>query len=97
LVLRYYIDNDKSIKQEGLTVNCKSILIVGLQFRIFTHIPQLFFTKDDKNPEEFSFKPKDGPILFKIFVQEVGTWKVVSLSLFPSIIPRRGVRKGGSG
>ena len=70
---RYYIDKDTSIKQEGLTVSCHSILIVGLQFRFLRRIPQLIFDEEDPVDDHlyFDMKPKRKTYLFKFFVPQV--------------------------
>lgn len=78
-LIAYYIDKDTSIKQEGLTVSCHSILIVGLQFRFLRRIPQLIFDEEDPVDDHlyFDMKPKRKTYLFKFFVPQ----SVISYSI----------------
>ena len=66
---RYYIDTDTSIKQEGLTVACHSILIVGLQFRLLRRIPELLLNEEADKAIEMTAKRRT--ILFKFFIPQV--------------------------
>ena len=68
LSFSYYIDTDTSIKQEGLTISCHSIMIVGLQFRFLRRIPELVLNEAE---EPITLKPTQRTALFKFFIPKV--------------------------
>jgi len=66
-LIAYYIDEDESIKQEGLTKTCHSLMIVGLQFRFLRRIPEMVLNESD---DPIIMKPKQRTALFKFFIPQ---------------------------